>query len=304
MIKINANNSMGVAWMLGWDGTAYSVKVHVYGAPGDLAANIGAGLWLNKVKPTKELVTFFMECVGYYALENIIYNEKEQSREDFIDELHTILEEELSGNGNYVGWTDTQVADYMISLVNDISIDGIYDLGANIDENSGDFINADINEQFIRVRLNNEYNEVNGVGNGVGFFRIGSVGKDWTNQIYMFVADNKRIKSVIVERDAESDYGTMNRKGNRNVMINNMSREEFLSAERLPLLASKRVGGLPGILLDVLKDGGTYSDIMTVKANSSRIIDTYKKLRLTEIKDNYINIQAPWATIATNRRVL
>lgn len=302
MIKINSN--LGVAWMLGWDGTAYPVNVHVYGAPGDLAANIGAGLWLNKVKPSKELITFFMECVGYYALENIAYTEDDVDRDEFLTELHDILVEELAGNGNYVGLSDTQVADYLISLVSDISIDGIYDLGADIDENSGDFINSDINEQFIRVRLNNEYNEVGGSGNGVCFFRIGSVGKDWADQIYMFVADHKRVKSVIVERDAESDFGTMNRKGNRNVLINNMLREEFLAANKLPLCASKKTAGLNGMILNVLSKGGSYSDMMTVKANSSRILDAYDRLRREEIKLNYTNMVAPWATIANNRRVL
>ena len=295
---------MGVAWMLGWDGTAYPVKVHVYGAPGDLAANIGAGLWLNQVKPTANLTDFFKACVGYYALENIQYSDGEMSLDDFKDELFDILADELSGNGNYVGMSDEQVAEYMLSLVSNLSVDEIYDLGADIDENSGDFINSDINEQFIRVRLNNEYNEVGGSGNGVCFFRIGSVGKDWTDQIYLFVSANKRIKSVIVERDAESDFGTMNRKGNRNVLINNMSREEFLSARRLPVCASKRTAGINGMILKVLSSGGSYSDMLKVRANSSRILDAYDRLRREEIKLNYTNMVAPWATIANNRRVL
>ena len=304
MIKINASSLMGVAWMLGWDGTAYPVKVHVYGAPGDLAANIGAGLWLNQVKPTANLTDFFKACVGYYALENIQYSDGEMSLDDFKDELFDILADELSGNGNYVGMSDEQVAEYMLSLVSNLSVDEIYDLGADIDENSGDFINSDINEQFIRVRLNNEYNEVGGSGNGVCFFRIGSVGKDWTDQIYLFVSANKRIKSVIVERDAESDFGTMNRKGNRNVLINNMSREEFLSARRLPVCASKRTAGINGMILKVLSSGGSYSDMLKVRANSSRILDAYDRLRREEIKLNYTNMVAPWATIANNRRVL
>ena len=304
MIKINASSLMGVAWMLGWDGTAYPVKVHVYGAPGDLAANIGAGLWLNQVKPTANLTDFFKACVGYYALENIPYSEDKMSVEDFKDELFDILADELSGNGNYVGMSDEQVAEYMLSLVSNLSIDEIYDLGTDIDENSGDFINSDINEQFIRVRLDNEYNEVGGSGNGVCFFRIGSVGKDWTDQIYMFVSANKRIKSVIVERDAESDFGTMNRKGNRNVLINNMPREEFLSARRLPICASKRTAGINGMILKVLSNGGSYSDMLKVRANSSRILDAYDRLRREEIKLSYVNMTAPWATIANNRRVL
>jgi hypothetical protein len=304
MIKINANDLMGVAWMLAWDGTAYPVKVHVYGAPGDLAANIGAGLWLNQVKPIANLTDFFKACVGYYALENIPYSEDEMSKDEFDDFMFEVLADELSGNGNYVGMSDEQVAEYLLSLVSNLSVDEIYDLGTDIDENSGDFINADINEQFIRVRLNNEYNEVGGSGNGVCFFRIGSVGKDWTDQIYMFVSANKRIKSVIVERDSESDFGTMNRKGNRNVLINNMPREEFLSARRLPMCASKRTAGINGMILKVLSNGGSYSDMMTVKANSSRILDAYDRLRREEIKLSYTNMTAPWATIANNRRVL
>lgn len=295
---------MGVAWMLAWDGTAYPVTVHVYGAPGDLAANIGAGLWLNQVKPTANLTDFFKACVGYYALENIPYSGDEMSKYEFNDVMFEVLADELSGNGNYVGMSEEQVAEYMLSLVSNLSVDEIYDLGTDIDENSGDFINSDINEQFIRVRLNNEYNEVGGSGNGVCFFRIGSVGKDWTDQIYLFVSANKRIKSVIVERDAESDFGTMNRKGNRNVLINNMPREEFLSARRLPVCASKRTAGINGMILKVLSNGGSYSDIMTVKANSSRILDAYDRLRREEIKLSYVNMTAPWATVANNRRVL
>ena len=136
--------------------------------------------------------------------------------------------------------------------------------------------------------------------NGVGYFRIGSTYKDWTNPIYMFVADNPKIKTIVIERDAESDGEEGS--GQRRVMINNMSREEFLSAERLPFLGSRNVTGINGTMYKLLANmNSKYSDIFTIKANAERLDTIYNKLRLENLNSNYKRINAPWATKPMNR---
>lgn len=296
MLRLNtAKDSMGVAWMLKYDGTAIPCKIHIYGALGDIDANLEAALWMTKYNPYDKLNEFIKAYVCYTALNEVPYTE---DREQFNKGLLTALQNLPFNPGKPLGMDKATTVQYLYELVEDMSINEIYDLGDTIDDNSGDFVCRDLNETFIRVRMNDEYNASS--YNGVGYFRIGSTYKDWTNPIYVFVADHPRIKTIVVERDAESDGEETSNQ--RRVMINNMPREEFLEAEKLPFLGSKNVTGINGHMYKLLASmGSKYSDIFNIKANSERLDSIYNKLRIENLNSNYKKVVAPWATKPYNR---
>ncbi len=296
MIKVKLNSSdMGVAWMLKYDGTAIPVKIHVYGAVGDLDANLEAAIWMKKYNNYDKLDEFIRSYVSYLAVNEVPYTSDDSA---FRTDLMNVLSALPFNPGAPVNMQKYDVAKMLYEYVADMTVDEIYDLGETVNDNSGDFVAKDLNETFIRVRMNNEYNASS--YNGVGYFRIGSTYKNWTNPIYMFVADNPKIKTIVVERDAESDGEEGS--GQRRVMINNMSREEFLSAERLPFLGSRNVTGINCTMYKLLANmNSKYSDIFNIRANTERLDTIYNKLRLENLNSNYKRINAPWATKPMNR---
>lgn len=296
MIKVKLNSSeMGVAWMLKYDGTAIPVTVHVYGAIGDLDANLEAALWMYNYNHYDKLDDFIRDYVCYLALNEVPYT---TDREQFTAALINVLKSLPFNPGKMIGANKETIAQELYDFVDGMDIDEIYDRGETVNDNTGDFVAKDLNETFIRVRMNDEYNASS--YNGVGYFRIGSTYKDWTNPIYMFVADNPKIKTIVVERDAESDGEEGS--GQRRVMINNMSREEFLSAERLPFLGSRNVTGINGTMYKLLANmNSKYSDIFNIRANAERLDTIYNKLRFENLNSNYKRITAPWATKPMNR---
>lgn len=65
-----------------------------------------------------------------------------------------------------------------------------------------------LNQQFCRVRYGGQYDSIS--SNNEIWFRISSVGFNWVNVIYDWIATNKdrlNIKYVTICRDMESDYG-------------------------------------------------------------------------------------------------
>ena len=294
MITLNTSrNDMGVAWMLKHDGTAIPVTNHIYGALGDVDSNVEAAIWMLKYNPYDKLEEFLRRYVGYVACNEVPYTADEAT---FRSTLKKALLALPFNPGQPVKMSKEQTANFFMKLVEKLTIDEIYDLGDTIDDNSGDFVCKDLNETFIRVRMNNEYNAAS--YNGVGYFRIGSTYKDWTNPIYVFVADHPKIQTIVVERDAESDGEEGS--GKRRVMIDNMSREEFLSATRLPFLGSKHTEGIFKSCYDVISQGN-YSDLSKIRANSSRVNRVCETLRRENLSRNYKRIDAPWASKPMNR---
>lgn len=301
MIKLNTKKSdnqkeMGEAWMLKANGNGYEaipVKIHIYGEIGGLESNAEAAIWMLKYNPYDKLTTFLRSFVCYLACNEVAYTDND---EEFRERLQTTLNGLPYNLGETVGWSKADTANYLASLVKDMSVGDIYDTGDQVDDHSGDFVAKDLNELFIRVRMNDEYNA--GAYTGVCYFRIGSTARNWLNQIWAFVYDHGRIKKVVVERDAESDgkEGT----SERDVYIKDMSREDFLSAEKLPFLGSKHTEGISKTCYDILSEG-KYSDLDSVRANASRIQAVCDALKREHIKLNCKTIVAPWATTPKNR---
>ena len=299
MIKVKLNSSeLGVAWMLKYDGTAVPCKIHIYGALGDLNANLEAALWMKKYNDYDKLDQFIKEYVCYTAVNKVPYTPDDSA---FRTDLMNVLSALPFNPGAPINMQKSDVAKMLYNAVSDMTVDEIYDLGENVDEHSGDFVCNDLNETFIRVRMNDEYNASS--YNGVGYFRIGSTNKNWTNPIYMFVADHNAIKTIVVERDAESD-DKMAATDERDVMINNMPREEFLAAERLPFLGARDEAGIYGAINKVLSAmDSKYSDIFSLRANSKRLNTAYFKTRAGNLNSStdFKTIKAPWATKPMNR---
>lgn len=297
MLKLNSQavekNGMGVAWMLGRNGKAIPVKIHVYGALGDLDSNVEAALWMLANAPYPKLRTFLKQYVGYMALNEVPWTDDEAA---FKEKLKKVLLDLPYNPGKQAGLSKEDTVDFLMSLVDKMSVDEIYDLGESVNDNTGDFVCKDLNETFIRVRMGGEYNTDRLTGDT--YFRIGSTYKDWTDAIYMFVHDHPNAKTIFVERDAESD----GKEGlnTRDVMINGMPREEFLSAEKLPFLGSRHNSGILGTVYSIISKGN-YSDLDCVRANSSRIADMCQKLKVENLSCNYKTIEAPWADKPRNR---
>ena len=301
MIKLNTEKTeLGVAWMLKAKGQKYEaipVKIHVYGELGDLDSNAEAAIWMLKYNPYDKLTVFLKKYVSNLANNEIRFTDALTKDRAVCDEKLKSAILNLPFNlGQDVGWSKKETADFLVNLVKDIPVLDLYELGDDVDDHTGDFVCKDLNQTFIRVRMNDEYNA--GTYNGTCYFRIGSTGKNWINQIWMFVHDHTEVKTVVVERDAESDgaEGT----NRRNVMVDRMSRDQFLSEEGVPFLGAKVADGISKTCYDMLKKG-LFSDLDAVKANSSRISGICDRLRDVEIRLNYKNIEAPWATKPRNR---
>lgn len=304
MLRLNTakteKTELGVAWMLKAKGQNYEAiptKIHVYGEIGDLDSNAEAAIWMLKYNPYDKLTAFLKKYVSNIANNEIRFTDVfTEDRAVFDEKLESAVINLPFNLGQDVGWSKQETADFLVNLVKDIPVLDLYDLGDDVDDHTGDFVCKDLNQTFIRVRMNDEYNA--GAYNGTCYFRIGSTGKNWINQIWMFVHDHSEIKTVVVERDAESDgaEGT----NRRNVMVDHMSREQFLSEEGVPFLGAKVADGISRTCYDILKEG-LYSDLDKVKANSSRVHNICTKLRDEEIRLNYKNIVAPWATKPRNR---
>jgi len=280
---------MSLAWMLGKGGKEIPVVVHVYGREGELDENAGAAIWLNKYLPDSKLVDFLRNYTAYLVCGEVRYS-PDYTEEEFLAEAHKVIANLPYNMGESAKMSKDATTEYLLSLIQGMSVDEIYDMADTIDDNSGDFVARDLNESFIRVRLNDEYQAAG--YNGIAYFRIGSTHYNWINEIYMFVHDHGKVKSVIIERDAESDGHEGD--GNRDVMINKMPREQFLN-ENMRFLGSKHNDFLSRQIIGILSKGdGKYSSLGAIKANASRIHMAYNKLRDEEIKNNYTRMTPDW----------
>lgn len=294
MIKLNADGEMGKAWMLGQDGKAIPCTIHIYGMLGDLDMNVEAGIWMMKYHPEDKIKAFLQDYVGFKAVN---FAKPSDDPEEFKENIRNSLLAVGGNPGKPVGMSKEETADYLMSLAEEVPMDELLERGKQVKRRSGDFVARDLNEAFIRVRSGNEYNAAD--YNGVFYFRIGSTYKNWTDVIWKYVYDHPRIKTIVVERDMESDDVDVDT-AKRNVLINNMSREEFLSAERLPFLGSRYVSGMAKAAYKILQTG-VFSDLDSLPINSERLIALTAALKRDNIEQNYTEIDAPWADVPRNR---
>lgn len=253
MIRLNTavNTSLGKAWMLRAVGSSYEaipIGFHVFGerGSGSNPYNAAAAYWLLTNAPSsldarlKDFLTTFMCGYLYYRLE---WDDEEQEEDfDFNEEAKRVLDQWADAYIDDFGLRDNQdqIVSNLFDLIEGMSLDEIKERGSTITPDAGEFIAEYLDENFIRVRMNDAYKTTGGT-EGVCYFRLYSHSRNWVNQIWSFVRDHKEIQVVVVERDELDDDGVSAYVKSSKLYIDNMRREEFLSKDHLPFLGSRTI---------------------------------------------------------------
>lgn len=253
MIRLNTdvNTSLGKAWMLRAVGSSYEaipVGFHVFGEKGYPGYNANAAYWLLTNAPSsldarlEDFLTAFICGFLNYKLDFDDYSEEQEADFDFNEDAEQVFDQWASSYNNDFGLEEPRdkIISYLFSLIEGMSLDEIKERGSKMTSNYGDFVADYLDENFIRVRLNDAYKTTGGT-EGVCYFRLYSHSRNWVNQIWSFVHDHKEIQVVVVERDElEDDLFSVHVKSSK-LYIDNMSREEFLSKDHLPFLGSRTI---------------------------------------------------------------
>lgn len=294
MVKLNTakGDAMGLAWMLKYDGTAIPVTVHVYGDEEDLAMSAEAALFLyvhSKESDVQRLVKDFFYNYCCYILTQWMYSSGDMTT-DFKN-LKECLKDHLGGNpGKSVNMSQDQAIDIIMSDVEftEECYNNMCDIGYNITETAGAAVTRQLNEDYIRVRANGEFN-TSPSQKGTIFFRISSKYRSWNNVICTFIDKYFRaiMKWVIVEEEPPFNSG-----GVRKQYID-MSMEDYFK-EGIFIKCSRK-SGLYGAVRNVLDNGGSFSKCFSLNANRQRISLVLQKIALDNARQGTIVINAPWA---------
>lgn len=181
---------MAVAWMIRNDGKAFDVVQHLYGfqealSPEDVEETLAAGEWLyshtghaETKKVVLQLIYAWAKALGF-------------SKENMVERILTRIKEKP-----YVFLSVDFVNKVADKIVEAEEADM---LGCNA------VVCDELNQEFLRARFGGLYNTNRSSAEMA--FRISSMGFNWYNIIYTFVADNQRklgIRSVTIVRDEEA----------------------------------------------------------------------------------------------------
>lgn len=203
------------AYMIRNDGKEIPVKIHPYGSSDSYEETLYASQWLyrnTKSSKTKNIILQFIRT--------------------FVD-MEVGVDSEIANS--LVEWQAGKPykvveIDFIDSVANELETASVGDLEA-----LNKLVNAELNQEFMRVRLGGIVNSVKGSKELV--FRISSVGFNWFNIIYMFVADHKReIDSVTIVKDEEATGYENYFYKHRGEVYNQMPVEEFLTQSGNPVV--------------------------------------------------------------------
>lgn len=201
------------AWMLRQDGKEFPCAVHLYASQEeDLSsvAEVSSFLIATKSKD----IDLANKALGFWMallIEEVVSYDADAARfeaaiSEEIKHLPYKFPYPVSNSDLIEIWRQTA------ERYNIVDINSFYDF---IDEEVRPNIEAistqvagSLNQQFCRVRYGGQY-DTRG-GNSEIWFRISSVGFNWANTIYLFVADHKRslhLSYISICRDYESDHG-------------------------------------------------------------------------------------------------
>jgi hypothetical protein len=289
-----ACNTNGRAWMIDQSGNAITVDYHPYYRDGDF---IDSALFLYAYSDVSWMDVFVKYYLAYslvnFSDEDISDLSEDITASILMDAVNKANQHHSAGDwcpseSVYRSMIDSFVNEYDASMF--CTRDEAVRIVNNYKSKDWTIVGHDINQLYLRARLGGEYNSK--PGNKSIYFRIGSVGFDWSNIIYFFVNDNKSgIDDVTIERDAESDndsnglkYVYRNRKEDPYF---HMPADEYLSEEHTPIIANidrvnARSGNSPVVYY--LSRGYAYSDLFaTGKLNRNQISTMYDKARKMEI---------------------
>lgn len=250
MIRLNTavQAGLGKAWMLRAVGTSYEaipVGTHVFGEEDEPASNAEAAYWLLRYVPSApsgELKEFLKTFICGYLCRHLDWESIEDGSLNFDQAAHQVLDVWSRSYNWRFGLDDSpeEIISYLLDLIDDLSLEEIKKRTSKLRRDSGDFVAEYLDENFIRVRMNDAYQPTGG-REGVGYFRIASKSKNWLNQIWSFVHDHREIQVVVVSREEGSSDFVFPPVATSRVYIDNMRREEFLSADHLPFLGSRKL---------------------------------------------------------------
>lgn len=249
------------AYMIRNDGKEIPVKVHPYGSMDNYEETLYASQWLylnTKSSKTKEIILQFIRT--------------------FID---VEVGEDADLGSALIEWQKTKPykvveADFITSISDLLETASIGDI-----EDLNQLVNSELNQEFTRVRLGGLVNSVKGSKELV--FRISSVGFNWFNIIYMFVADHKRdISSVTIVKDEEATGYENYFYKYKGEVYNQMPVEEFLTQSGNPVVEEYSYKQR-----EVLKEGKTIVEAFG-KINYRRMIEGLRMMHYYEVKDEGI----------------
>jgi hypothetical protein len=197
------------AWMLRNDGVSFPVKIHLYTMQDD------------DFSSEAEASSFILICgkadqdQAEYCLDAWMAKlvEDEVTSGMTADQIDEILKDQLNHlpyKFPYPLSTDQYLAIHL-KLDNWSDFSSLADFCDTITEAPEPIwqsIEQSLNQQFCRSRFGGQYNTH--TGNRDMWFRISSLGFNWSDVIYTWVADHytsMNIETITVCRDAESDYG-------------------------------------------------------------------------------------------------
>lgn len=262
------------AWMLRQDGAAFPCKVHLYAMGDDdmsSEAEVASFLIATKSKDI-ELSELILDVWMAMLIEyKVSYD---ATADDISNCIKTCLQ-----TLPYRLQTSLKIDEYLkihSSQNNYSSVDELYSFLDDTRENIADLqtrIRDSLNQQFCRVRYGGQYDTES--NNSEIWFRISSVGFNWSDTIYLFVSEIRRkynITSITICRDWESDNGGLSTnnisdkfyKAKDGSIYCHMPISEFMSAdhESNPVFATDWNSGIFHGMRTSLNNGSTFESIV------------------------------------------
>mgnify|MGYP004657249781 CR=1 FL=1 len=262
------------AWMLRQDGIAFPCSVHLYAMGDDdmsSEAEVASFLIATKSKDI-ELSELILDVWMAMLIEyKVSYD---ATADDISNCIKTCLQ-----NLPYRLQNSLKIEDYLkihSSQNNYSSVDELYTFLDDVRKNIVGLQNRikdSLNQQFCRVRYGGQYDTKS--NNSEIWFRISSVGFNWSNTIYLFVSEIRRkynIASITICRDWESDNSSFSTdhesdkfyKAKDGSIYYHMPISEFLSAdhESNPVFATDWNSGIFHGMRTSLNNGSTFENII------------------------------------------
>lgn len=290
------------AWHLRQDGKSFPVQVHLYCmSDPDLMSEADVASFIIKTdSKDKELAFEVLDAYMAMLIEDTIHYDADSEG----------IEAEITKQLNHLPYHFAYPLpiDQMIQIhrsenhFNDV--DSLYEYIDSVRERLSDLqaaIAQSFNQQFCRVRFGGKYNSSE--GNNSIWFRISSVGYNWANTIYCWVAEHYRslhIDNVTICRDPESDSGYFNDgsdyfyKARDGAVYYLMDIDEYLQEEHEHSVVFDATSINAGVRIFVkseLNKGATFADLTRVLSSENINCDlgsVIGQMMRKEIESDYI----------------
>ena len=206
------------AYMIGQDGRAYPVKIHIYGSSDAYEETAWAAEWLYNHTTEDYTKEECLKIIHSWILNDVSPDFDKEEILDYIDDLGYLVVSKDFINEHFEDIIESQ--DYNADIL-------------SLNEEINDLLN----QEFLRARYGGKLDTRSGSREMV--FRVSSSGFNWFDIIWRFVYNHKNeIDSVTICRDLEStgkeDFYRYNGKE-----FNKMPADEFITLSGNPVVESK-----------------------------------------------------------------